>query len=145
MSSSVNIVDPIGTYSFYDEDEMNELFKGRTHCTLSLSPNIVKHDGSTKWMVSVGFKDATNRPIDNGPEFYEEISSIIREKGVLKTSGYFYAMYSKEKGLMINTKRIQPPTLPKHQKDLLAKYGRKYTSQSKYRTCSMVQWRWPCR
>ena len=111
VSSSVTINDPIGgPYPGHSEDEMNELFKRRNHCTLSLSPNIITRDENTKWIVSVAFNDATYRPIDNGPDFYREVAAIIKENGVCNTSGYFYAFY-KDKRLMINTKRIQPPHL----------------------------------
>ena len=104
--------------------EMNDMFKGRSHFSVSLHIDMITIDESTRCMVMVGLKDRTFRPIDIGTEIYEEVSAIIKKKGVFNTIGYFYAFYNKEKGLMINTKRIQPPILYKQDKDLFAKHGR---------------------
>ena len=98
------------------EGTSKEMFKVRSHFILSLSVNAKDE------MVEVVFKNGTSGKIDNGTEFCKEVSAIIREKGVFSTHGYFYAIYDKEKGLMINIKRIQPPTLYKHHKEFMAKY-----------------------
>ena len=59
-----------------------------------------------RWSVEVCNRDGTVCcEIDEGPEFYEEVSAIIREKG---SKGFFYAIYE---GLMINLWHIQPLSL----------------------------------
>ena len=98
------------------EKERKEMFKMRSHFILSLSLNMKDE------MVEVVFKDGKNGKIENGTEFHKEVSAIIRKKGVFNTHGYFYAIYDGEKGLMINIKRIQPPTLYKHHKEFMSKY-----------------------
>ena len=47
--------------------------------------------------------------IVEGPEFYEKVSATVREKGVMGSKGFFYAIYEEDRGLMINLEHIQPP------------------------------------
>ena len=98
------------------EDKSKEMLKLRSHFILSLSVNMKDK------MVEVVFEDGTKGNIDNGAEFHKEVSAIIRKKGVFSTHGCFYAIYDGEKGLMINIKHIQPPTLYKHHKEFIVKY-----------------------
>ena len=99
-------------------EDVTKKFKGRSHFSVKLEPNLSRHppsaeEGRNYWVFLHSAQNKVGSPLDeivNGREFHEEVTAIVKEKGVLKTFGHFYAFYTPEQGLMINIKRIQPPT-----------------------------------
>lgn len=84
--------------------------KGKYHFVVKLLPILNTSMERPRWVVYVqNEKETLSAVIEDGPEFYNEVRSIIKEKGVMNYKGYFYAIFEEEKGLKINLTRIQPP------------------------------------
>ena len=99
-------------------ENVKKKFQGRSHFSVRLEPNLSRYPPNVKedrnyWVFLDSAQNKFGSPLDtivNGREFHEEVTAIIKEKGVFKTFGHFCAFFTPEQGLMINIKHIQPPT-----------------------------------